>query len=103
MKSSKLSSDARAERREEIMFKRQMTRAEHRRIGRSYVKYKTTFFPYPSRLSAMPDGPMHSLPAGHYVNSNDHKQAAAALKAQITSETVAIEPKRSRAKKAAAE
>lgn len=82
MKSSKLSPEARAERREAIIMNRDMTRRAHLRSGRSYIKYRCTAFPnrHPIYVN-LPDGDMHSLPAGHYVNSNDQKRAAAALKA----------------------
>jgi hypothetical protein len=107
MKTSKLSACDRETRREEILFKRQMTRGEHRRAGRTYIKYACTAFPgrrdlkQNARYAGRPDGDMHKLPVGHFVRSNAFKRAAEALKALITDDTVQIKPKRVRAKKAA--
>ena len=48
MKSSKLPDFEREMRREDIMYKRRKAIVDHRRRGVSYVKSKTTAFPFSS-------------------------------------------------------
>jgi hypothetical protein len=98
-KSSKLSPELRAERREEILMDRDMLRRAHLKRGRSFVHSKTQvrvfkksaigadysfsqygFYHHSStkqnaRYAGRPNGLMHNLPAGHYVRSNDWKRA----------------------------